>query len=120
LRSIASKNVSFTDFLGENEPTRCYQETKVYVQVSAHEAFGVPLAEAMACECVPIVTDKGVIPEVVGNTGFYVPYEDPVATAEGIKQALRSDAGRLARQRVEAMFTIGRRQEALLKAIKDL
>ncbi len=120
LRSIASKNVRFTGLLPENELIRCYQEAKVYAQVSAHEAFGVSLAEAMACECVPVVTEKGAIPEVVGDTGFYVPYEDPRATAEGIARALKSDRGSLARQRIEKMFTLDRRRETLLKVIDDL
>jgi len=28
------------------------------------------LAEAMCCECVPVVTKKGALPEVVGDTGL--------------------------------------------------
>jgi glycosyltransferase involved in cell wall biosynthesis len=106
LRSIGSKNVRFTGFL--------------YVQVSGHEGFGLSLAEAMACECVPVVTDRGAIREVVGDTGIYVPYGDPVATAQGIKQALSSEKGRPARQRIEEMFTVEKRGEALLKTLSDL
>ena len=120
LRSIAPKNVRFAGLLPERELIRCYQEAKVYVQASAHEAFGAALAEGMACECVPVVTDKGAIPEVVGDTGIYVPYADPVATAEGIEQALKSDKGSAARQRIKNMFTIDERQKALLKVIRDL
>jgi glycosyltransferase involved in cell wall biosynthesis len=120
LRSIASKNVTITDALPKSELIRCYQEANVYVQVSAHEAFGVAVAEAMACECVPLVTRNGSLPEVVGDTGVYVPYGDPAATAEGITQALESDKGRMARQRIVKMFTIGRRQEALEKTITGL
>jgi glycosyltransferase involved in cell wall biosynthesis len=120
LRSIASKNVTFKGFLPKSELIRCYQEANVYVQVSAHEAFGVAVAEAMACECVPLVTGNGSLPEVVGDTGVYVTYGDPVATAEGIQKALESDKGRMARQRIEKMFTLKRRQEALVKTITNL
>ena len=120
LRSIATKNVRFAGFLPESELIRQYQQAKVYVQVSAHEAFGVPLAEAMACECVPVVTDRGAIPEVVGETGIYVPYGDAAATAEGIKRALESNNGIMARTRVEEMFTFDKRRKELLKAINDL
>ncbi len=120
LRSIASKNVRFMGLVEENELIRYYQEAKVYAQVSAHEAFGVSLAEAMACECVPVVTDKGAIPEVVGDTGFYVPYEDPASTAEGIKHALRSANGTLARQRIETLFSLTIRREALLDVIREM
>jgi glycosyltransferase involved in cell wall biosynthesis len=120
LRSIASKNVRFAGALPESELIRCYQRAKVYVQVSAHEAFGLSLAEAMACECVPVVTDKGAIPEVVGDAGIYVPYANPAATAEGIEQALKSAKGSAARQRIKKMFTIDERQKALLKVMHDL
>lgn len=78
------------------------------------------LAEAMACECTPLVTDKGAIPEVIGDAGIYVPYANPVATAEGIKEALKSDEGITARQRIKNMFTIDERQRALLKVMHDL
>jgi glycosyltransferase involved in cell wall biosynthesis len=117
LRSIASSNVRFTGSLSESELIRCYQQAKVYVQVSAHEAFGVAIAEAMACGCVPVVTDKGAIPEVVGETGVYVPYGDPEATAQGIKRALESNDGIVGRKRVEEMFTLERRRKELLNAI---
>ena len=120
LRSVAPKNVRFTGLLPERELIRCYQEAKVYVQVSAHEAFGVSLAEAMACECVPVVTDKGAIPEVVGDTGTYVPYGDPAATAEAIEHAMESKNGGAARQRIKTMFSFEKRREALLKAVNDL
>jgi glycosyltransferase involved in cell wall biosynthesis len=120
LRSIATKNVRFAGFLAESELIKQYQQAKVYVQVSAHEAFGVALAEAMASECVPVVTDRGAIPEVVGETGLYVPYGDAAATAEGIKRALQSNNGTMARQRVEEMYTLDKRRKELLKAINDL
>ncbi len=120
LRSIATKNVRFTGFLAESELIKQYQQAKVYVQVSAHEAFGVAVAEAMACECVPLVTDNGSLPEVVGETGMYVPYDDPAATAEGISQALKSEKGGVARQRINQMFTIDRRREALVSTMNEL
>jgi glycosyltransferase involved in cell wall biosynthesis len=120
LRSIASNKVRFVGALRESELIRCYQDVKVYVEASAHEAFRVSLAEGMACECVPVVTDKGAIHEVVGDTGVSVPYGDPEATAEGIKSALESDKGRTARKRIEERFSVAQRSEALLQAVSDL
>jgi glycosyltransferase involved in cell wall biosynthesis len=120
LRSIASRNIKFTGFVTESELVKYYQQAKVYVQVSAHEAFGASLAEAMASGCVPVVTDKGAIPEVVGNTGIYVPYGDPEATAAGVLKALKSDTGKLARQRIDNCFSSSKREVALWKTITEL
>jgi len=117
LKSIAPVNVKFTGFVSEDDLLKYYQRAKVYVQVSAHEGFGLSLAEAMLCECVPVVTNKGAIPEVVGDTGFYVPYGDPKATAEAIKEALKSDRGKEARERIKRMFPIEKREEKLVSFI---
>jgi glycosyltransferase involved in cell wall biosynthesis len=120
LRSIASPNVSFTGFVTDEELLSWYQRARVYVQVSAYESFGMSLAEAMLCECVPVVTEKGALPEVVGDTGFYVAFEDEKATARGIKEALRSNKGVYARRRIEDLFSLARREKALIESIEAL
>ena len=120
LKSIAPVNVKFTGFVSEDDLLKYYQRAKVYVQVSAHEGFGLSLAEAMLCECVPVVTNKGAIPEVVGDAGFYVPYGNPKATAEAIKEALNTDKGKEARERIKKMFPIERREKELIGIINSL
>jgi len=120
LKSIASANVKFTGFVSDEDLLKYYQRAKVYVQVSAHEGFGCSLAEAMLCECVPVVTNRAAIPEVVGDTGFYVPYGDPRTTAEAIKEALKSDKGKEARERIKRMFPIERREKELVSEIRKL
>ena len=113
LKSNAPSNVDFLGFIPNERLVEYYQKAKVYVQVSAHESFGCSLAEAMLCECVPVVTNRAAIPEVVGDTGFYVPYGDPEVTAEAIKEALKSDKGKDARERIENIFPIERREKEL-------
>jgi len=120
LKSIASKNVEFTGYVSFKELLNYYQKAKVYVQVSGHESFGCSLAEAMLCECVPVVTNRAAIPEVVGDTGFYVPYGDPKATAEAIKEALKSDKGKAARERIKTLFPLEKREEKLIRIINEL
>lgn len=87
-----------------------------------NESFGMALVEGMACECIPIVTDRGALPEVVGDTGFYVPYGTPKATAEAIKEALNSsgDLGKKARERIKNMFSIERRERELIEIIEGM
>ena len=120
LKEIAPKNVNFTGFVSHEEIFKYLQKAKVYCQLSIRESFGVALAEAMACECVPVVTNNGALPEVVGDTGFYVPYGDPKATAEAIKEALKYDKGKKARERIKNMFPMERREYKLVKIIRGL
>jgi glycosyltransferase involved in cell wall biosynthesis len=121
LKSISTPNVIFTGYLPLEQLLKYYQKAKVYVQVSAHEGFGISIAEAMACECVPVVTKKAAIPEVVGNAGYYVPFNDPKATAEAIERALKDERkGKKARERINALFTLERREKELKRIIETL
>jgi len=117
LRSIASPNVTFTGFVPFEKLLEYLQKAKVYVQVSAQEGFGVALAEAMLCECVPVVTDRGAIPEVVGEAGYYVPYGDAKATAAAIKHALGAD-GKRARERITRNFPLQKREVELVDMVE--
>ena len=119
LKAQASPNVEFLGFIPNEGLVKLYQKAKVYCQLSYRESFGMALAEAMACECVPVVTNNAALPEVVGDTGFYVPYSDPKATAEAIKRALKSDKGKEARDRIKKMFPIERREKELIEIINS-
>jgi glycosyltransferase involved in cell wall biosynthesis len=122
LKSIASDNVEFTDFVTDNELLKWYQKAKVYVQPSAHEGFGVTVAESMLCECIPVVTKKFALPEIVGKTGFYIPFGDPKATAQIILQALKvsSENGQKARERIQKNFSLKKRKEKLISIINNI
>lgn len=120
LKTLSGKNVEFLD-LGYNteEIMNAFDSAKVYVQVSAHEGFGRALVEAMSRKCVPVVTRRGALPEVVGNTGFYIPFGNPEETAKVVKKALKSKKGNSARKRA-ALFTLEKREKALIRNINEL
>jgi glycosyltransferase involved in cell wall biosynthesis len=120
LKALAVPNLKIMGFMPEKELINLYQETKVYVQVSKHEGFGVALAEAMLCECIPVVTRCGAIPEVVGNTGIYVPYGDPEATANAICEALTMKRSLSARNRILRNFPLKKREQEIVQVISDL
>lgn len=120
LKSIAPKNVEFTGFISDEELIKYYQRAKVYCQLSYYESFGVAPAEAMCCECVPVVTNKAALPEIIGDTGFYAPYGNPKATAEAIKKALNSQNGKPAKERIRKFFTLKRREKKLTALIAKI
>jgi glycosyltransferase involved in cell wall biosynthesis len=119
LKKLSGSNVKFTGFLSFEALLQYYQRAKVYCQLSTVESFGLALAEAMSCCCVPVVTRRYAIPEVVGDTGFYVPYNDPEATADAIRKALKSDKGLKARERIQKYFSLETREKRLIEEISN-
>ncbi|MFQ6106406.1 MAG: glycosyltransferase family 4 protein [Thermoplasmata archaeon] len=114
-------NLRMAGAVSDPELLNYMQRAKVYVQVSAHEGFGCSLAEAMLCECVPVVTRRAAIPEVVGNCGYYVPYRNPVATAQAIREALGDEEmGRRCRERVAEKFPLENRERRIVELVDGL
>jgi glycosyltransferase involved in cell wall biosynthesis len=120
LKKLAGPNVTFPGFVSAKKLLQYYQKANVYCQLSAHESFGVALAEAMSCECVPVVTQRYALPEVVGDTGFYVDYGEPESTAEIIKKALKSNKGAAARERIKKLFRMKAREQKIVQEILDI
>ena len=103
----APPNVHFEARIAGRAAYRDYlQGSSIYAQLSAYEGFGVSLAEAMAAGCIPIVTDRHSLPEVVGDRGLIVAYRDVETTARAVQQALAApDALReRARQQITSHF----------------
>ncbi|MGC8912753.1 MAG: glycosyltransferase family 4 protein [Thermoplasmata archaeon] len=107
--------------LSKEELLSLYSHATVYCQLSSIEGFGVALAEAMACECVPVVTGRGGMAEVVGDAGVIVPYGDVEKTVEGIKYALaHPELGKKARQRIVENFNYEKLKNEFLTIIEKI
>ncbi len=120
LKEIAGPNVTFTGYVSDEDLLHQYQTSKVYCQLSAHEGFGVSLAEAMACGCVPVGTRRYAVPEVVGDTGFYAKYDDPESAAEAIEKALQYDIGRKGVERIVNLYSLFKREVTLVNQISEI
>ncbi|MCJ7507212.1 MAG: glycosyltransferase [candidate division Zixibacteria bacterium] len=121
LRSLAPGNVTLTGGLYGDSLLKLLSRCSVYVKASEWESFGCSLAEAMLCECVPVVSRRTALPEVVGDCGFYVDKLEPKELAEKIKLGLQNpQVGKMARERIIKNFPLGRRKEELLKAVSLL
>lgn len=120
LKSISSPNVEFVNYLPFEELVVYFKKAKVYVQISAQESFGSALAEAMLYECVPVVTNRGALPEVVGDAGFYAEYGNIEQTAQKIKEALLSNKGTKASERIQLLFPLEKRKIRLKEIVNDL
>lgn len=92
-----------------------YARSKVYCQLSRSESFGIALAESILHGSIPLVTNEGGMPEVVGDPGCIV-RKNPEEIAEKIVQIFSGDdkTGRFAPQRIRDLFNLENRRSALL------
>lgn len=122
LKNIAPRNVSFCGWIDDDELLDYYLRSSVYVQPSLHEGFGMSVAEAMLAGCIPVVSNAGALPEVVGDCGIYLSGVEPTLVAEAVKQALESsEYDRIrARERVLEHFPLRKRRESLEVLVEHL
>lgn len=124
LRKESGNKLLITGYLSDRKLLEFFSKSSVYLQLSYEESFGIALAQAMSCECIPIVTELGALPEVVNDTGYYVPYGDVDATVKAVKKALedpnRTDLGKKARERIVSKFSIIERERKLISMLNNL
>lgn len=116
-------NVTVTDFVPHKSLPAKMSEFTYYCQLSMSEGFGVALAEAMSCGCVPIVSKVGIMDFIAGDSGFVLQKRDPDLLKSIIEQALDTDVESLsqnARSRVVSLFNYKIRKSALLLLIHNL
>lgn len=86
-----------------------YRSSAITIVPSRYEGFGLPAAEAMACETPVVACRAGALPEVMSlcQGGVLVDRDSPEALAQGVRELFsqperRMELGREARKRVEA------------------
>lgn len=120
LRERAGPNVRFTGYLSDEDLDLEFRRAHVYVQASWHEGFGLAVAEAMLAGCVPVVTEAGALPEVVGETGVRIEAVEADRIAAGVGSALElgPQMGRRARARVLERFPLGARADGIRSEVE--
>jgi glycosyltransferase involved in cell wall biosynthesis len=104
--------VTITGRVSRDELVRLYNRAQLVVSPSLFEGFGLPAAEAMACETPVVATTAGAFPEVIedGVSGLLVHPGDSAALAEAIDGLLGDERrlrafGKQARRRILQRFT---------------
>jgi glycosyltransferase involved in cell wall biosynthesis len=122
LIASAPPNVTLTGRVSDEELLRLYRRAKVYAQLSAHEAFGVAVVESMACGCLPVLSDRGSLPEVAGDVAAYVPFGSGPDAAEAIRASLAEpdDRGLRGRRRVAEHYDVERRLDRLATLVANV
>lgn len=121
--NLGSSVIWFEDVPFEVLPA-LYNRAVLLVLPSFHEGFGMPAIEAMACGTPIVVSNRGALPEVVGECGVFIDPESVDSIADGLWQAL-SDTALRERLRGEGLaraktFTWKRTAEIALRVYRQV
>ena len=116
-------NLIYLGEMNHDELIKTLAKSKVYCQLSFTESFGVSLLESIQSGCIPVVTDKDGMKELVQENGYIVPYGNVELTVDAVRRALHSDEDRngIAKQYQENYSKEKRRINfmELIKSISD-
>lgn len=78
-RDQAVPNIIFTGFLDDTELSLLYRFARAYIFPSLYEGFGLPPLEAMARGTPVVSSDRGSLPEILGEAALYFDPSDEAA-----------------------------------------
>jgi glycosyltransferase involved in cell wall biosynthesis len=79
---LGSEGIAFTGSITEASLAAHYREADVYVCLSEHEGFGLPLIEAMRAGVPVVAYDAGAVAETLGGSAVLMRTLDPRVIAE--------------------------------------
>ncbi|MBL8018430.1 MAG: glycosyltransferase [Leptospirales bacterium] len=92
MRELELTDVEFTGMVTDEQVIQSYLSADVFLSMSEHEGFFVPLLESMHFG-LPILAHKtSVIPETLGNSGVMFERKEFAATAEMIVELWKNDS----------------------------
>jgi len=100
------EQIVVTGFVPQRDLVALYSLAEVFVLPSLYEGFGFPPLEAMACGCPAVVSNRGSLPEVVGDAAVMIDPESQDSIVAAIRaledsQSLRADLVRRGMERVK-------------------
>lgn len=116
------QNVIHLTGIDDRQLAHIYRAAAVLAMPSFYEGFGLPVLEAMHCDCPVVSSNRGSLPEVVGSAGIlldpddvdsWVRALDEVLTDEDVREKMvlggREQAGKFSWKRAaESMLSIYR------------
>ncbi len=91
--------VDVLGYVPAGDKPRLYENARMLVLPSLEEGFGLPVLEAMACGVPVVVSNRGSLPEVVGDAADPMDPTDSTGLAERMMRLLDDDTARTATSR---------------------
>jgi glycosyltransferase involved in cell wall biosynthesis len=102
VRELRVDEVVFTGHVEHDELMACYAEADLFLCLSEHEGFGVPLLEAMVFGLPVIAYDAGAVAETLRGGGVLLDDKDPLEVAALVDRVLNDEPLRAAVMRTQA------------------
>lgn len=81
--------VYFISGVSDEQVCAAYSLASLFLFPSLEEGFGWPIAEAMACGCPVVTTDKAPMTEVGGTAAIYIDRRTPENAVEWVEQSAK-------------------------------
>ena len=121
LKQLGGNNLKLVGRITENELINIYKQAYIYCQLSESEGLPMALLEAMSFGCIPVVSDKSSLPEVVGTSGFSIKYNDLNDACRIINEIIKKNfSGEPAKKRIYLHYTIEKRKNTILQTFKNI
>lgn len=85
-------NIVFVSYISQEDIVGLYKNAEAFIFPSIYEGFGLPLLEAMKCECPIICANTSCLPEVAGGTALYFNPKDKTQLLNQINNLIENNA----------------------------
>lgn len=117
-------NLHLIPNLSGRELVECIAKHRYYLQLSMSEGFPNALSEAMLCECVPVVSRVGGMPDIVGELGHILNRRNKEELFKLLSYALsrtdQEETGKKCRERISTLYPFEKRKTGLLEICAEL
>jgi glycosyltransferase involved in cell wall biosynthesis len=92
---LLAERVHFSGYVPDEDLVALYSSAFAVTMPSYSEGFGLPAVEAMACGAPVLASDRGSLPEVIGDAGLYFDPFDVESISKAIIEMAGNDSLRL-------------------------
>jgi glycosyltransferase involved in cell wall biosynthesis len=87
---LVPKNVTFVGYLPNAELIQLYHEAELFVSLSLDEGFGIPVLEALYCNCRVLISDIEVYRECFGQVATFTSVSNIEQAAHDLRKTIEN------------------------------